>query len=278
MNELYNNVCHATSEMVTKRYSTSFSLGIKVFDKKFRKPIYDIYGFVRFADEIVDTYQGEDAAYLLDKFRKDTFEAIGRGVDLNPILHSFQETVNEYKIDLHLIEAFLDSMAMDLHKDNHDYSSYKNYIYGSAEVVGLMCLHVFVGDDKEKYAHLETPARALGSAFQKVNFLRDIKSDYVDRGRIYFPNVDMKNFTEEDKRTIEADIAEEFKLAYTGILQLPKGVRFGVLSAYRYYLSLLNKIQDNPASTILTSRVRIPNRLKLYLLTETALKSSLNLL
>ena len=167
---------------------------------------------------------------------------------------------------------------MDLHKDNHDASSYKQYIYGSAEVVGLMCLHVFLGENKTLYNELVTPACALGSAFQKVNFLRDIKSDYVDRGRIYFPGVDMTKFSEEDKKKIEADIKAEFDLAYTGIVKLPKGVRFGVLSAYKYYLSLFEKIQRNPASTILTSRVRIPNRRKFLLLTETALKSSLNML
>jgi 15-cis-phytoene synthase len=278
MNDLYNKVCHYCSEYTTKSYSTSFSLGIKVFDHKFRQPIYDIYGFVRFADEIVDTYKGKNTAYLLDKFRKDTFEAIEHGVSFNPILQSFQLVVNEYKIDLHLIEAFLDSMEMDLHKDVHDPSSYKQYIYGSAEVVGLMCLHVFIGLDKEKYKSLVTPACALGSAFQKVNFLRDIKSDYIDRGRIYFPDVDMTNFTEEDKKKIEADILAEFDLAYKGIVQLPKGVRFGVMSAYRYYLSLFQKIKNNPASTILNARVRIPNRQKLLLLTETAFKNSFNLL
>ncbi|HMP30733.1 MAG TPA: phytoene/squalene synthase family protein, partial [Saprospiraceae bacterium] len=210
MNKLFNKVCHECSELITKSYSTSFSLGIKVFEQKYRQPIYDIYGFVRFADEIVDTYMGEHASYLLDKFRKDTFEAIEQKVSFNPVLHAFQDVVNEYQIDHHLIEAFLDSMEMDLHKDNHDISSYKQYIYGSAEVVGLMCLHVFVNDNKALYNELVTPACALGSAFQKVNFLRDIKSDYVDRGRIYFPDVDMTRFSEEDKKKIEADIQAEF--------------------------------------------------------------------
>jgi phytoene/squalene synthetase len=253
-------------------------LGIKVFESKYRQPIYDIYGFVRFADEIVDTYKGPHTAYLLEKFRRDTFEAIDHGVSFNPILQSFQQVVNEYNIDHHLIDAFMDSMAMDLDREVHDPSSYKQYIYGSAEVVGLMCLHVFVGGDKEKYQSLVTPACALGSAFQKVNFLRDIKSDYVERGRVYFPDVDMRQFSEEDKKKIEADIQAEFDLAYTGIVQLPKGVRFGVMSAYRYYLSLFQKIKNNPASTILNARVRIPNRQKILLLTETALKNSFNLL
>lgn len=278
MNDLFNKVCSQSSELITKRYSTSFSLGIKVFDQKFREPIYNIYGFVRFADEIVDTYMGEHASYLLDKFRKDTFEAIDHKVSFNPVLHAFQSVVNEYKIDHHLIDAFLDSMEMDLHKDNHDVLSYKKYIYGSAEVVGLMCLHVFVGENKNLYRELVTPACALGSAFQKVNFLRDIKSDYIDRGRIYFPDVDMTQFTEENKKKIEADIQAEFDLAYQGIVKLPKGVRFGVLSAYRYYLSLFEKIKRNPASLILNSRVRIPNRKKLLLLTESAFKNGFNLL
>jgi 15-cis-phytoene synthase len=278
MNDLFNKVCNQSSELITKRYSTSFSLGIKVFDQKFREPIYNIYGFVRFADEIVDTYMGEHASYLLDKFRKDTFEAIDHKVSFNPVLHAFQSVVNEYKIDHHLIDAFLDSMEMDLHKNNHDVLSYKKYIYGSAEVVGLMCLHVFVGENKSLYRELVTPACALGSAFQKVNFLRDIKSDYVDRGRIYFPDVDMTQFTEENKKKIEADIQAEFDLAYKGIVKLPKGVRFGVLSAYRYYLSLFEKIKRNPASLILNSRVRIPNRKKLLLLTESAFKNGFNLL
>jgi phytoene synthase len=278
MNELFDLVCHKSSEIITKNYSTSFSLGIKVFDRKFRRPIYDIYGFVRFADEIVDTYMGEHASYLLDKFRRDTFEAIEHKVSFNPILHAFQKVVNEFGIDHHLIDAFLDSMEMDLHKDNHDSSSYKQYIYGSAEVVGLMCLCVFTEKNKDLYNELVTPACALGSAFQKVNFLRDIKSDYVDRGRIYFPDVDMERFSEEDKKIIEKDIQAEFDLAYTGIVKLPKGVRFGVLSAYRYYLSLFYKIKSQSANNILKSRVRIPNRQKLLLLTESAFKNSFNLL
>lgn len=278
MDALYDSVCRKCSELITKSYSTSFSLGIKVFDHKYRAPIYAVYGFVRFADEIVDTYKGDDAGVLLEKFREATFCAIKDGISLNPILHSFQEVVNRYQIEHELIHAFLDSMEMDLYKFDHDEDSYKKYIYGSAEVVGLMCLHVFIDKDKEYYNRLVTPACALGSAFQKVNFLRDIKSDFEERGRVYFPDVDFSKFCEADKQKIEADIQSEFDLAHQGIIQLPKGVRFGVYSAYRYYLSLFNKIKNSPPRAILNDRVRIPNRYKLYLLTESAFKNSLNML
>jgi phytoene/squalene synthetase len=278
MNTLYNNVCQSCSELITKEYSTSFSLGIRVFDTKFRAPIYAIYGFVRFADEIVDTFENVDNRGLLERFRKDTFLAIEEKVSLNPVLHSFQRVVNEFDIDHQLIEAFLDSMAMDLTMDAHDEVSYKQYIYGSAEVVGLMCLHVFLDGNKKRYAELVTSACALGSAFQKVNFLRDMKSDFIERGRVYFPDVDFENFTDQDKHRIEGDIQSEFDLAYTGIVQLPKGVKLGVYTAYKYYLSLFEKIKNNPKEDILQDRVRIPNSKKLYLLTTSALKNSLNLL
>jgi len=264
--------------LITKEYSTSFSLGIRVFDAKFRAPIYAIYGFVRFADEIVDTFENVDNRALLERFRKDTFLAIEEKISLNPVLHSFQRVVNEYAIDHHLITAFLDSMAMDLTMDAHDEVSYKQYIYGSAEVVGLMCLHVFLEGNKQRYAELVTSACALGSAFQKVNFLRDMKSDFIERGRVYFPDVDFENFTDQDKHRIEADIQSEFDLAYTGIVQLPKGVKLGVYTAYKYYLSLFEKIKNNPKENILQDRVRIPNGKKLYLLTTSALKNSFNLL
>lgn len=278
MNTLYDTVCQSCSELITKEYSTSFSLGIRVFDAKFRAPIYAIYGFVRFADEIVDTFENVDNRALLERFRKDTFLAIEEKISLNPVLHSFQRVVNEYAIDHHLITAFLDSMAMDLTMDAHDEVSYKQYIYGSAEVVGLMCLHVFLEGNKQRYAELVTSACALGSAFQKVNFLRDMKSDFIERGRVYFPDVDFENFTDQDKHRIEADIQSEFDLAYTGIVQLPKGVKLGVYTAYKYYLSLFEKIKNNPKENILQDRVRIPNGKKLYLLTTSALKNSFNLL
>ncbi|MCB0645023.1 MAG: phytoene/squalene synthase family protein [Saprospiraceae bacterium] len=278
MDQLFDQVCAKCSELITKEYSTSFSMGIRVFDKKYRAPIYGIYGFVRFADEIVDTYKGADVLKVLQLFREDTFKAIENGVSFNPVLHAFQQVVNKYEIDHHLIEAFLDSMEMDIYLNNHDLASYQKYIYGSAEVVGLMCLHIFLEDDKTRYKELVPAARALGSAFQKVNFLRDLKSDYKDRGRVYFPDVDFENFSTEDKMKIEQDIQSEFNLAYQGILQLPKGVRFGVYCAYKYYLSLFYKIVNTPATHIMQARVRIPNRKKLYLLTESAFKTSLNML
>ena len=192
--------------MITNRYSTSFSLGIRVFDKKFRGPIYAIYGFVRFADEIVDTFHGYDKKQLLDRFRQDTWTAIDEKISLNPVLHAFQQTVHQYNIERPLIEAFLDSMEMDLYKQDYEKNLYEKYIYGSAEVVGLMCLRVFVEGDSEKYDHLKASAQSLGAAFQKVNFLRDMKSDFKERGRVYFPGVDFTAFTDNDKKTIEEDI------------------------------------------------------------------------
>ena len=278
MDQLFDQVCAKCSELITKEYSTSFSMGIRVFEKKYRAPIYGIYGFVRFADEIVDTYKGADVLKVLQLFREDTFKAIENEISFNPVLHAFQQVVNKYSIDHHLIEAFLDSMEMDIFLNNHDLASYEKYIYGSAEVVGLMCLHIFLEDDKTRYKELVPAARALGSAFQKVNFLRDLRSDYNERGRVYFPDVDFENFSTEDKLKIEHDIQNEFNLAYEGILQLPKGVRFGVYCAYKYYLSLFYKIVNTPASHIMQVRVRIPNRKKLYLLTESAFKTSLNML
>lgn len=278
MDQLFDKVCSKCSEVITKEYSTSFSLGIRVFHKKFRAPIYAIYGFVRFADEIVDTYQGKDVLERLQAFRQDTFRAISCGVSFNPVLHAFQQVVNQYQIDHHLIDSFMDSMEMDVYMNQHDYLSYDKYIYGSAEVVGLMCLQVFLEGDKQAYKVLEPSARALGSAFQKVNFLRDLKSDYQDRGRVYFPGVDFTNFSCADKKTIEEDIRREFVLAFEGIQKLPQGVRLGVYCAYKYYLSLFYKIVNTPASHIMHARVRIPNSRKLILLTESALKTSLNML
>jgi phytoene/squalene synthetase len=278
MDILFNNVCDISSEIITKKYSTSFSMGIMLFEKSIRRPIYNLYGFVRFADEIVDTYEGEDKAELLERFRNDTFDAIKRGVSFNPVLHSFQDVVNEYNIDHNLIHAFLDSMAMDLHMESHNDDSYKKYIYGSAEVVGLMCLKIFVNKDNAEYERLKPFASALGSAFQKVNFLRDIKSDYKQRGRVYFPDIDFENFSEADKHLIEADIAAEFDYSREGIKQLPKNCRLGVYSAYKYYLRLFQKIKTESADKILESRVRVPNSEKLFVLTKSAVRISLNML
>lgn len=278
MDTLYNLVCDECSEKITKRYSTSFSLGILLFDKEVRRPIYNIYGFVRFADEIVDTYSGDDKAALLSDFRNQTFTAIAKKISLNPVLHSFQQTVNEFKIGLDLIHAFLDSMEMDIEKRTYDNALLDKYVYGSAEVVGLMCLKVFVKNDAEKYEKLTPYARALGSAFQKVNFLRDMKSDYDDRGRIYFPNINFKNFTQEDKKEIEKNIKKEFQEALTGIKLLPSNCRFGVYSAYKYYLRLFEKIQNSPAEKIKERRLRVNNTEKIYVLTKSWVRMGLGIL
>lgn len=278
MKSLYDNTCVECSELITKRYSTSFSMGIRVFDKQLRGPIYAIYGFVRFADEIVDTFHDYPKAELLARFKADTYQAIEEGISLNPVLQAFQEVVNKYQIDLDLIEAFLRSMEMDLHHQTYQDDLYKEYIYGSAEVVGLMCLKVFVGGDQAIYDRLKSPARALGSAFQKINFLRDMGSDFEDRGRVYFPDVDFNNFDNEVKTAIEADIKADFDYAYTGIVQLPKSARLGVYLAYIYYLNLFKKIKNSNAVTVTQNRIRVPDSRKVYLLCSSALKHSLNML
>ena len=275
---MYTHVCSECSSLITKRYSTSFSLGIRVFEKKFRAPIYSIYGFVRFADEIVDTFLDHDKKYLLDKFRSDTYEAIEQKISLNPVLESFQNVVNQYDISIDLIDAFLDSMEMDLHDIEYDDKLLKKYIYGSAEVVGLMCLKVFCAQDPTEYNRLKFSACSLGSAFQKVNFLRDIKSDFDFRGRSYFPGIDFNTFNEEQKLIIEADIEKEFDEAYKGIVELPAGARLGVYTAYKYYRALFSKIKAKGVEDIKGKRIRINNPRKILLLTSSALKNSLNLL
>ena len=231
-------------------------------NKKYHEPIYAIYGFVRYADEIVDTFHSYDKKRLLSQFKGDTHKSIEEGISLNPVLHSFQEVVNEYKIDYHLIEAFLVSMEMDLSKKNYSDAEYKEYIYGSAEAVGLMCLKVFCEGDEEYYQSLSEPAKSLGSAFQKVNFLRDIKSDYNERGRVYFPGVNFSNF---NAKKIEEDIRIDFQNSLTGIRNLPGGVRPGVYLAYRYYTVLFKKITQLSPETIKTKRIRIHNFKKFLL-------------
>ncbi len=278
MFELYRKVCMESSKLITQRYSTSFSLGIRVFDKRFRNPIYAIYGFVRFADEIVDTFHDYPKAELLSRFWKDTYVAIEEGISLNPVLQSFQEVVNKYNIERELIDAFLRSMEMDLHENTYDQAGYEEYIYGSAEVVGLMCLRVFCEGDNEKYESLKDSARSLGSAFQKVNFLRDLKSDFDDRGRVYFPGVDFTEFTADAKAQIEADIRRDFDHAYQGIIRLPEGARFGVYLAYVYYLNLLKKIKQSPAHRVAEERIRVNDGRKMVLLFSSAVRNSLNLL
>ena len=265
MLELYHQSSFTCSRKVTELYSTSFTLGIKALDKKFHNAIYGIYGFVRYADEIVDTFHDWDKEKLLEKFRRDTFEAIEQKISLNPILHAFQLTVHKYLIQPELIESFLNSMKMDLHFSNYKQAHYEEYIYGSAEVVGLMCLKVFCEGDDKLYQGLISPARSLGAAFQKVNFLRDIRSDYKERGRVYFPDVDFENFCKESKDKIEAEIEIDFEKAFAGILNLPVQARFGVYLAYKYYLKLFNKIRQTDAEEIMQARIRVSDRHKIAL-------------
>lgn len=268
---LFDEIALKCSRIITTSYSTSFSLGIKLLSVKYRPAIYAIYGFVRVADEIVDTFFDQRQKEMLDKFRVDTAEAVRDMASANPVLHAFQWAVNTYHIDHEFIDAFLFSMEMDLTLKNHDRLSYNRYIYGSAEAVGLMCLRVFCHDNPAKFDTLREPARKLGSAFQKMNFLRDIKSDYVERGRIYFPEVDFNNFTADSKETIEADIDMEFRDALEGIRRLDRGSRRGVYLAYLYYMALFRKIRNTPAEEVTRKRIRISNLRKLVLLAKTIL-------
>lgn len=278
MMPLFHKVSQLCSRVTTEEYSTSFSSAIRLLHNDLRVPIYNIYGLVRFADEIVDTFHQHDKEVLLKEFKATTFEAIERKISLNPILHSFQLTVNQYNISLDLVEAFFRSMEMDLHKQAYDEKQYNDYIYGSAEVVGLMCLFVFCDGDKDLYAKLKPSAQSLGAAFQKVNFLRDLKADYHSLNRTYFPGVDFSNFTWHTKAQIEEDIAADFRHAYEGILMLPWKARFGVYVAYKYYLSLFNKIRKTQPSQILETRIRIPNYHKAMILVRAGVKNQLKLI
>lgn len=275
--ELFDLTSLDCGKLITQRYSTSFTLGIQTLDKKFHAPIYSIYGFVRYADEIVDTFHEHDKAKLLADFRRQTYLAIESGLSLNPVLHGFQLMVNKYEIGLDLIEAFFKSMAMDLDFSTYDDSLYQEYIYGSAEVVGLMCLKVFVEGDDAMYQRLQLPARMLGSAFQKVNFLRDIKSDFEERGRVYFPGVSFELFDKLAKGVIEEDIQKNFDDALIGIANLPEGAKLGVKVAYMYYQKLFDKIKGVPASALIKERIRIPNSQKFSLLLGTYFGSKLGL-
>ena len=274
--ELFKETCLKCSKIITESYSTSFTLGIRTMHRKLHLPIYAIYGFVRLADEIVDTFHAFKKRELLQDFKAQTYTAIEQQISLNPVLHAFQGVVNQFGIDLAYIEAFLKSMEMDLEDHKYDAALYKEYIYGSAEVVGLMCLRVFCDGDSEMFERLRRPACSLGAAFQKVNFLRDMKSDYHERGRIYFPQVDIITFNNARKAEIEADIIQDFEDAYQGIMGLPKSARMGVYLAYIYYLKLFRKIQALPATNILKERVRINDNTKLALLLGSYLKYRLN--
>lgn len=265
--ELYHKTSSKISKIVTRSYSTSFSMGISLFSPSYRDAIYGIYGFVRIADEIVDTFHDFDKAKLMSDFRKETEEALKTGLSTNPILHSFVQTVKKYDIDYSYIKAFLDSMEMDLSNSYYEHKEYDEYIYGSAEVVGLMCLQVFCGKNTNLFNELIEPAKALGSAFQKVNFLRDIKSDIDERGRIYLPGVDNEvEIDDSSKQKLESGIEKEFAEALRGIKRLPHGVKLGVYSAYLYYAVLFNKIKKMRVKELMKSRVRISNFTKTALL------------
>lgn len=278
MMHLFHSVCEQSSKITTERYSTSFFSAIRLLHADLRQPIFNIYGFVRFADEIVDSFHDFDKAQLLAEFKTETYLAIERKISLNPILHSFQLTVNQYNIDHHLIEAFFKSMEMDLDKKNYDKQGYIDYIYGSAEVVGLMCLYIFCEGDKAHYEDLKVAARSLGAAFQKVNFLRDLKADFQQLDRVYFPGCDFTHFSACDKAKIEADIQADFDEAYAGIKRLPVKARFGVYVAYKYYLSLFKKIKRIQPQRIMVERVRIPNYRKAAILMRAGVKNQLGMI
>ncbi len=264
MKQLFDELSYSVSKMTTQKYSTSFSLGILALKPSIRSAIYAIYGYVRLADEIVDSFHGYNKEKLLKRLRKETLHALNERISLNPILQSFQETVNYYKIDKELIDQFLSSMEMDLQQIEYDSDLYKTYILGSAEVVGLMCLQVFTDGNKDKYAELKPYAMKLGSAFQKINFLRDLKEDYHILGRTYFPNVDISGFNNKIKYAIEKEIEEEFEEALIGIKKLPASSIFGVYLAYKYYLSLFKKIKKKSSKEILNGRIRIANSEKAF--------------
>ncbi|MDG1518563.1 MAG: phytoene/squalene synthase family protein [Flavobacteriales bacterium] len=278
MKKLFDDISLEASKIVTKSYSTSFSLGILFLDKNIRRHIYSIYGFVRLADEIVDSFENYNQEYLLGQFEYDLHNAFLNKISLNPILNSFQNTYNQFNIGKDLTDKFMASMAMDLDKKEYNKSSYEEYILGSAEVVGLMCLKVFLNGDNEKYEELKPYAMRLGAAFQKINFLRDLKADYEDLGRSYFPNLDIVNFDAKQKTIIEDEIEEDFKVALMGIKKLPKTSRQGVYLAYLYYQKLFLKIKKTPAQKILLERIRIPNLKKIVLMLQSIIRYKTNLL
>ncbi|MGB5322574.1 phytoene/squalene synthase family protein [Lutimonas sp.] len=279
MKELFDKLSYQCSHKVTSMYSTSFSLAVKMLSPKIQKDIYAIYGFVRFADEIVDTFHDYDKEVLLDEFENDLYKAIDRGISLNPILNAFQEVVNKHHIETDLIDHFMKSMRADLYKTEYQsVKEYKDYIYGSADVVGLMCLKVFVQGDQKRYDELKDPAMKLGSAFQKVNFLRDLKDDTEHLQRSYFPHIQGGIIDGVVKDQIIEEIDQDFKDAYAGILQLPIEAKFGVYTAFIYYRKLLRKLTVTKASEIKEKRIRISNPMKMFLLTKSFVNYKLNLL
>ncbi len=277
MKAIFDKVSSDCSKKVTKEYSTSFSLATKMLAPSIRQHIYNIYGFVRFADEIVDSFHGFDKEDLLLTFESDLHKAIKDGISLNPILNSFQHTFHQFNIDINHVDAFLSSMKMDLHKETYlSHEEYKQYIYGSADVVGLMCLKVFVKGDDLNYNELKESAMSLGSAFQKVNFLRDLKTDFHDLNRSYFPDTNLSNLDENAKTRIITEIEEDFKKGYAGIIKLPVEAKLGVFTAYRYYKKLLQKLKDTPSKEIMTKRIRISNHRKFSLLARCYVTCQLN--
>ena len=279
MKAIFDSVSEQCSKTVTRRYSTSFSMATKMLANTIRQDIYNIYGFVRFADEIVDSFHDYDKEDLFNKFEYDLELALEDRISLNPILNAFQHTFHKYNFDKAHVDAFMRSMRMDLHKSNYlTDEEFRSYIYGSADVVGLMCLMVFVKGDIDRFNELKSSAMALGSAFQKVNFLRDLKADHDNLNRTYFPNTDLNNLDENSKLEIIADIERDFEEGIHGIKRLPMEARFGVFMAYRYYRQLLKKLKRTPALEIKNTRIRVPNYKKLELLTRSYVKYQLNLL
>lgn len=278
MKHIYDEYSQVASKLVTKRYSTSFYAGVNFLGKELRTDIHNIYGFVRLADEIVDSFHDYNKEELFTDFKKSTYQALDRGISLNPILHSFQNTINKFNVDIQLVDQFLHSMEMDLNPVEYTPEKYEEYILGSAEVVGLMCLKIFVQGNQSEYEKLKPHAMILGSAFQKINFLRDIKDDINQLGRVYFPNVEGENFNEQDKKQIEVEIQKEFDEALVGIKMLPKSARFGVYLSYSYYEQLLQKIKKKSATDLLKERVRIPGFQKFFILQKVYLKKVFNLI
>ena len=276
--QTFHHLSQHCSKLTTQKYSTSFASAIRLLHPDLREPVYNIYGFVRFVDEIVDSFHDFDKKQMLDEFKSETLKSINRGISLNPILNSFQLTVNQYQISKDLILSFFKSMEMDLHNRTYDEQGYNEYIYGSAEVVGLMCLHVFCDGNSEQFVKLQSPARALGAAFQKVNFLRDINADFHGLSRTYFPGVDFRNFDPQMKLRIEEDIEKDFDQAFEGLMSLPWKARFGVYVAYKYYWCLFTRIQQVQASRILKQRIRIPDYVKAMIVVRAKLKNQLNLI
>jgi len=278
MKSIFDNISYESSKLVTRTYSTSFSMAVKMLAPSIRQDIYNIYGFVRFADEIVDSFHGYDKKVLFENFEKELENALKYKISLNPILNAFQETFHRYQIENHLIDSFMNSMRLDLDKKVYlTNEEYKQYIYGSADVVGLMCLKVFVNGDDAKYNELKASAMALGSAFQKVNFLRDLKVDYEQLERTYFPDTNLNQLDEDSKQKIVQEIENDFRLGYEGIVNLPSQAKFGVYTAYRYYSKLLYKLKKTPPLEIKNARIRVPNYQKFGVLASSYVNYKLNL-